>query len=180
MIRITAHPADPAFLVLRIDQDHNSAIGSFQPARRQDDMGVGVYVMEADHIQALKNWARYQSIHLLNEARDKAEPTKALECANIIDEETHEVCCAPYPAGRIPRFCGACGQPANPVHYGDDEPDIGVKCSCGHVNHGGPAYCVRCGAVLPERHLRVPAIPRVKGEPKPLGEAIAELKLEAR
>ena len=176
MIRITAHPHDQAFLVLRVDQRHNPVIGSFQPARRQDDMGVGVYVMEASLVNQLKAWARLRDIHLLNEVRDKAEPTHPIECGNTVDPATREVCCAPYPAGRIPSFCGACGQPAKPVTYGENEPDIGAKCpGCGRVNHGGGRYCVACGSGLPERHLSAPVVNRIKGEPVSLGEAIAAM-----
>ncbi len=185
MIRITAHANDPAFLVLRIDQAHNRVVGSFEPARRQDDMGVGIYVMEADKLPSLKNWARFQDIHILNEVRDKAEPTRALECANVVNtwvvagKEVRDYCAAPYPAGRIPKFCGACGQAANPVIHGEASPDIGAKCSaCGHAAHGGPKFCPACGAAMPERHLSAPAIRRTKGEPQPLGEVIADVSAQ--
>lgn len=180
MIRISSHASDQAVLILRIDQLHNTVIGSFQPARRQDDMGVGVYVMEASSLDSLKAWARYQNIHLLNESRDLAEPTTPLQCGNVTD--THdgafdEICCAPYPSGRIPRYCGACGQTAKPVTFGDDEPTIGVKCpACARVNHGGARFCLACAGRLPDRHLSVSAIPRTKGEPRPLAETIAELE----
>jgi hypothetical protein len=176
MIRITAHSSDPAFLVIRVDRDHNRVIGTFEPARRQDDLGIGVYVMEADKLDSLKAWARFQNIHLLNEARDRAEPTRPLECGNIIDQETREVCCAPYPASRVPKFCGACGQPAKPVVFAAADVGSGVRCpACERVNHGGPAYCLSCASPLPERHLAAPALARVKGEPRPLGEALHEL-----
>lgn len=175
MIRLTAHTVDPAFLILRVDRDHNRVIGSFEPARRQDDMGYGIYVMEAGHLDALHAWAKYQNIHVLNEARDKAEPTQPLECGNELDDGT--TCCAPYRAGQIPAFCGACGQPAHPVVFHQGEPLIGVKCpTCERLNHGGPKFCTACGTTLPDHHLRAPAIGRTRGEPVALGDAIAELR----
>lgn len=182
MIRISSHANDQGVIILKVDQLHNTVIGSFQPARRQDDMGVGVYVMEIDKLDSLKSWARYQNIHLLDEVRSKAEPTKPLQCGNVLKtwvaegREVREYCCAPYHVTSIPKFCGACGQPANPVTYDADGPDIGAKCTaCARVNHGGPAYCLGCGTPLPEHHLSAPALARVKAEPVPLGAAIAEL-----
>jgi hypothetical protein len=183
MIRITPHPKDRDFLLLKVPQDLNDAIGSFAPAQLAVDLRG--YVMEADKLGSLKNWARFHKIPLLDETKAPGEPTQPVQCGNVIETwtakdgtEVRETCCAPYQAGNIPTYCGACGQPANPVIFANNGPDVGVKCSCGHVNHGGPAYCVRCGAVLPERHLSAPAIARVKGEPRPLGDAIDELRKE--
>lgn len=184
MIRISHHPADQAFLLLRIDQLHNSVIGTFQPARRQDDLGVGIYIMETTNLDALKAWARYQDIHLLNEARTPGEPTRPVQCGNTTNtwtgtdgREYHDTCAAPHPAGKIPRYCGACGQPANPVIVAHTEPDTGTRCrDCGHLNHGGPAYCVSCANPLPERHLTAPALPRTHSQPRPLADTINELK----
>lgn len=176
MIRITAHPKDRAFLLLKVPQDLNSAIGHFGPAQLAVDLRG--YVMEADKLGSLRNWAKFHDIPLLDETRVPGEPTRPLECANIIDAETGEKCCAPHRASHILKFCGACGQPANPIHYGEDAPDVGAKCGgCGRVNQGGGRYCVACGAGLPEHHLRAPKIPRTKGEPVSLGAAVAELGL---
>lgn len=175
MIRIQAHPKDPGFLVLRIDQMHNGIIGSFQPARRQDDMGVGVYVMEAGHRNALQRWADLRDVHLLDEARTPGAPTRALECGNTVEvtigrDTIAEHCAAPVRAGNIPAFCGACGQQSNPVKFDQDEPAIGTKCSsCSTVTLGGAAYCPRCATPLPERHLHAQRRLRVKGEPTRIG-----------
>lgn len=181
MIRITRHPRDHAFLLLKVPHDLNAQMGGYGPAQLAPDLGG--YVIAADQLDSLQSWARYQGVRVLNEVRDKAEPTKPLECGNITEtwttndgREIHEPCCAPYPLGRIPKFCGACGQPANPVTYDASEPSIGVRCAaCGRVNQGGPRFCVSCGERLPDRHLSVPAVPRAKSEPKPLGEVIGEL-----
>lgn len=173
MIRITQHPKDHTFLLLKVPQDLNVRMGSYGPAQLAPDLHG--YVMAADQIGSFQAWARYQGIQVLNEVRDKAEPTKPIECGNR-DAVTGEPCCAPYPVGRLPKFCGACGQPAKPVIYEDDEPMIGARCAtCGRLNHGGPAYCVACGERLPDRHLRASAIPRVKADPVPLSQAIGEL-----
>lgn len=181
MIRITAHPKDPAFLLLKVPQELNSTIGNFGPAQLAVDLRG--YVMERDKLGSLENWARFHSIPLLNEAKAPGEPTQPLQCANVLTTwtepdgtEVHEVCSAPYQAANIPKFCGACGQPANPVVFSEDAPLVGAKCTCGRTNHGGAAYCVRCSAPLPERRLSAPAIPRVKAEPVALADALAELK----
>jgi hypothetical protein len=180
IVRVTNHPRNDEWLLLKFGPDLNRMIGSFGPAQQALDLGG--YVMHRDQLDALKNWCRYQSVTLLNESRSASEPTQALECANQITvtskhTETHtETCCAPYPTGHIPKFCGACGQPANPVTFQGGEPLVGVKCpSCERINHGGPAYCIACGVPLPEHHLHASALPRVKREPAPIGEVIAEL-----
>jgi hypothetical protein len=182
MIRITAHPTDKAILFLRVDYEHNDAIGSFAPAHRQSDLGRDVFLMEADKMDALRSWAKYNAVHLLDETRRTGESTKPLECGNVIatweaedGRLIEEQCRAAYTAGRLPKVCGSCGQAANPVIFEESEPIIGVRCEvCSRVNHGGPAYCLECGSPMPSRRLRAPAV-KVSGEPAPLGQAIDEL-----
>lgn len=182
MIRITAHPTDPLILFLRVDYEHNDAIGTFAPAHRQSDLGRDVFLMEADKMDALKSWANYNKVHLLDETRRTGESTKPLECGNVIatweaedGRIIEDLCHAPYQAARIPKICGACGQAANPIIFEESEPIIGIRCEvCSRVNQGGPAYCLECGSPLPERRLRAPAV-KVSGEPAPLSEAITEL-----
>lgn len=172
MIRITQHPKDKSFLLLKVPQDLNAKMGSFGPAQLARDLGG--YVMAADTLGAFVSWAKFHDVQVLNEVRAVGEPTRPLECGNIAADGGK--CCAPHPASRIPQFCGACGQPANPVTFDDGEPMIGVRCGpCGRVNHGGPAYCIGCGTALPEHHLAVSALPRVKAESRALGEVIGEM-----
>lgn len=183
MIRVTAHPKDPAFLVLKIDQDHNQVVGSFQPAHRQDDMGIGVYVMEAEHLPALKTWARYQSIHLLNEVRGPVEPTKPLQCGNVIgswaaeDGRTvYELCLAPLQASFIPKVCGTCGQTPSPEVFEESEPAVGTRCpSCDRLSRGGPRFCPGCGGPMPDHRLKSAAVQVPRGGPVTLGQAVGEL-----
>jgi hypothetical protein len=198
MIKMTTHD-DPAFLILQVDHHHNAVIGTFQPARREDDLGTGVYVMETAHLGSLKAWARHQHIPILDDtSHTKGDPTPALHCGNVVDTftavdlrtkdnptrggkpgRTVEVLCeAPYPAGRVPKFCPECGQPANPIPLADIHGPTGggAQCpGCGRINHGGGRFCLDCGTGLPDRRLTAPALPRTSGPPRPLGEAIAEL-----
>lgn len=182
LMRVTNHPRKDEWLVLKFGPDLNTVIHTFGPAQQALDLGG--YVMHHDQLEALGNWCRYQNVTLFDESRSRGEPTQAVECGNVT--ATHpakdgsgdwdDICCAPYPTGRIPKFCGACGQTAKPVTFQGGEPLVGVTCpGCGRVNHGGPAYCIGCATPLPEHHLSAPAIARVKREPVPLGTAIAEL-----
>lgn len=173
MIRITQHPKNPDFLLLKVPHDLNSRMGSYGPAQLAPDLGG--YVMAAADIDSFASWARYQNIQVLNEVRSQGERTQPVECGNTVDDGT--TCCAPYRASQIPEFCGACGQPAKPVVFHQGEPLIGVKCpTCERLNHGGPRFCTACGTTLPDHHLRAPAIGRTRGEPVALGDAIAELR----
>lgn len=173
MIRVTAHPKDRTFLLLKVPQDLNAAMGTFGPAQLAVDLRG--YVMPRDKLDALVAWARYQGVQMLNEAREAGEQTHPLECGNTLPNG--DKCCAPYRAAHIPRFCADCGQPAKPVMFETDEPLVGSKCpGCHRVLAGGPRYCPHCGATMPERHLRAAAIGRVKGEPKPLAAAITEVQ----
>jgi hypothetical protein len=180
LMRVTNHPRNDEWLLLKFGPDLNGIIGTFGPAQQALDLGG--YVMHRDQLDALRQWSKYQSVTLFVEARSGAEPTKPVQCGNVVKtwvsngKEVRDYCCAPFQAGKIPKFCGACGQAANPVIYGETEPDIGSKCAaCARINHGGAAYCLGCGEPLPEHHLSVPAIARVKAEPVALGDAIAEL-----
>lgn len=177
IVRVTNHPRKDEWLVLKFGPDLNSLIGTFGPAQQALDLGG--YVMHRDNLGALQQWARHNAVQLMVEVRAYGEPTKPVQCGNTIGEPpVEETCCAPYPASRIPKFCGACGQPAMPVTFSAAEAELGVKCpACDRVNQGGGRFCVSCSTALPDRHLRAPVIRRSKGEPKPLGEAIAELDL---
>jgi hypothetical protein len=182
IMRVTNHPRKDQWLILKFPPQINPLIGSFGPAQQALDLGG--YVMHHDQLDALTNWARYNAVQLLVEIRATGEPTRPVQCGNTTDtwtgtdgREYHDTCAAPYPAGKIPRYCGACGQAANPIIVAHTEPDTGTRCrDCGHLNHGGPAYCVSCANPLPERHLTAPALPRTHGQPRPLADTINELK----
>jgi hypothetical protein len=180
LMRVTNHPRNDEWLLLKFGPELNNLIGTFGPAQQALDLGG--YVMHRDQLDALRNWCRYQAVTLFLEARSGLEPTQPVECGNTITviaksgATFEETCCAPYPTGRIPKFCGACGQPANPVTFQGGEPLVGVKCpSCERVNHGGPAYCVACGVALPEHHLHASPLRKHLSDPVPVGEVIATL-----
>lgn len=190
MVRVIAHPNDADWLLLKArGDDIHTAFGSFGPAQRTDDG----YVLHRDNMPALKTWARFHDVLVLNEVREQGERTRPVECGNVVawltptggDATEHDpsavpvICRAPYPFGNLPRFCGACGQPASPVIFEDVEPVTGVRCDgCDRVVRGGAKFCPRCGAVLPawngeRRQPVIPDAPRERLEdPVPIGAMV--------
>jgi hypothetical protein len=183
MVRVTRHPKDPAWLLLKTRPEMASMMGTLGPATYANDLHA--YVMHADQMDTLRSWARFNGVPILNEVRDPKDPLQPLECGNVVEwitKDGHDTteddpnavevrCCAPYRHDNIPRICGACGQPANPIVFEDAEPPIGTRCpDCAKIVRGGAKWCIHCGAKMPHRHLRPPAIvaDRVKGEPRPI------------
>lgn len=124
---------------------------------------------------------------------DRPRPRpKPVQCGNVVgwvDGAGHDTtpdadgaipltCDAPYPASRVPDYCGACGQPARPVVFEDVEPITGVRCeSCSRVVQGGAKFCPRCGAVMPPLHHGARPVVRDQArleDPMPLGDVMAE------
>lgn len=191
LARIMRHPSDYSLVVIQIPATENHHMAGRTVLDRQ----LGGWIMHRDQTRSFKTyWKGVVGGHVLDETEVRdSRRMHPVECGNIVERweandgtKVEERCAAPYPATRLPRYCGACGMPANPVHHIESEPAVGSRCpGCKATNRGGARYCVRCGTELdvdtrdPEKARQLVALlreeTRRKGEPVSLGEAMTEL-----
>lgn len=79
LIRITAHPSDPAILLLHVPHQANAHMGRFEPA--QLDTQLGGYLIHADMLESFERFAAFTGWYTVDERRmSPAQLTRADLC----------------------------------------------------------------------------------------------------
>ena len=138
---LTAHPTDPAFLILRTAPGDSARIGSLEPARYEPS--IGAYILHVDHETALNAWAHHTGVRILDlRPPTPGKRTAAPECSQ---------CGHPAKLTAQPCHCPACGRPWAPHYQADDPatPNLTTCPQCEHRQARAFTYCGQCGQPMP-------------------------------
>jgi hypothetical protein len=179
LIRLTAHPTDPAVLLLHTPPAIRDRLGRFAPARWSP--AFTAYLVPAGMQPQLVTWAKHERVHLVDErlADDAPPPAAPRVTRNYAAGPECGFCGQPGSSTYPPKRCPGCGELWRPIVYTDvvDAESLTTCRSCEAKVPGRFPYCSHCGELMSYDQDAAPVAPAgLADTPATLGDVMREMQ----